>query len=103
METAHLMSSGIMTFDALWVFAPGALLIVETPPVFQSVTLSGGVLAFTWSATPGQSYQVQTTADLASANWTNLGSAITAINATLGASCAIGSASRQFYRILLMP
>ncbi len=81
----------------------GALLIVETPPVFQSVTLSGGVLALTWSATPGQSYQVQTTADLASANWSNLGSAITATNATLGASCAVGSASRQFYRILMAP
>jgi len=28
MDTAHLMHSGTMTFDASWVFAPGALLIV---------------------------------------------------------------------------
>jgi uncharacterized repeat protein (TIGR03803 family) len=80
----------------------GAALVVETPPAFQSVTLSGGVLALTWSATPGQSCQVQTASNLAGV-WTNLGATVTSTNAVLGASFAAGSASRQFYRILLVP
>jgi len=85
------------------VASSGAALIVETPPVFQSVAQTHGVLTFTWSAAAGQSYQVQTTTNLASAIWTNLGGAFTASNSSVSASCNLGSPSQQFYRILLLP
>ena len=81
----------------------GALLVVETPPVFQSVAQAGGTLTLTWSAIPGQTYQVQSTASLAPANWTNFNNTLTASNAALSASWQIGSASQQFYRVVLLP
>jgi uncharacterized repeat protein (TIGR03803 family) len=84
------------------VTSAGAVLTVVGPPVFQSVAQGGGMLAFTWSAAPGQSYQVQSTTNLAANTWTNLGNAITTTNASLTASNALGTASQQFYRVLLL-
>jgi uncharacterized repeat protein (TIGR03803 family) len=81
----------------------GAVLTVETPPVIQSVAQAGGAMVLTWSATPGQSFQVQTSTNLASGIWANLSGAITATNTSVSASCAIESTSQQFYRVLLMP
>ena len=57
------------------VTSDGAALIVETPPVFLSVAQSAGAVAPTWSAVPGQSYQVQSTTNLASTNWVVVSSA----------------------------
>jgi uncharacterized repeat protein (TIGR03803 family) len=86
------------------VTSSGAILTVaESPPVFQSVAQDGGMLVFTWSAAPGQLYQVQSATDLGSTDWINVGSVITATNTSPSASYAIGSASRQFYRVLLLP
>jgi uncharacterized repeat protein (TIGR03803 family) len=81
----------------------GAVLIVETPPVFQSVTQTNGTLTFTWRAMSGRTYQVQSTTNLASTIWTNLGGAFTASNSSLNASYGLGSPFQQFYRILLLP
>jgi hypothetical protein len=58
---------------------------------------------FAWSAAPGISYQVQTTTNLASANWSNVGAAVTATNGSLNASYSIGAVSQQFYRVLVLP
>jgi uncharacterized repeat protein (TIGR03803 family) len=86
------------------VTSAGAVLTVTgEPPVFQSVAQGGGMLAFTWSAAPAQLYQVQSTTNLASADWTNVGGVITAATASASASYPIGSASQQFYRVLLLP
>jgi uncharacterized repeat protein (TIGR03803 family) len=85
------------------VTSSGAVLMVETGPVFQSAAQTNGVLTFTWSAAAGQSYQVQTTTNLASAIWTNLGVAFTASNSSMSASYGLGSPSQQFYRVLLLP
>jgi uncharacterized repeat protein (TIGR03803 family) len=85
------------------VASAGAVLIVETPPVFQSAVQAGGAITLTWSAAAGQSYQVQTTTNLDSTIWTNLGGAFTASNSSLSASYGLGPAPQQFYRILLLP
>jgi uncharacterized repeat protein (TIGR03803 family) len=85
------------------VTSAGAVLTVETPPVIQLAALAGGELTLNWSTTPGQTYQAQSTTNLAAANWVNAGGAITATNSSLSASYAIGSASQQFYRIVLAP
>jgi uncharacterized repeat protein (TIGR03803 family) len=85
------------------VTSSGAALIVQAAPVFQSVAQTNGVLTFTWSAAAGQSYQMQTTTNLASAIWTNVGGAFTASNFSMTASYSLGSPSQQFYRVLLVP
>ena len=61
------------------------------------------MLAFTWSAAPAQLYQVQSTTNLASADWINVGGVITATNTIQSAAYAIESVSLQFYRVLLLP
>jgi uncharacterized repeat protein (TIGR03803 family) len=85
------------------VASSNAVLVVAVPPVIQSVTQAAGAIAFTWSAMPGQSYQVQTTTNLAYANWSNVGGAITATNNSVSASYGIGTVAQQFYRVLLLP
>jgi uncharacterized repeat protein (TIGR03803 family) len=85
------------------VTSSGALLTVQAAPAFQTVTQTDGSVAFTWNATLGQMYQVQSTTNLSSGNWTNFGSAVTAANTTLGASDTIGSNSQKFYRVILLP
>jgi uncharacterized repeat protein (TIGR03803 family) len=85
------------------VASSGALLTVEVPPSFQSAAQTGGTFTFTWSATPGQVYQVQATTNLTSGNWTNLGGAVTAATSTLSASNAISSTGQKFYRVLMLP
>ena len=85
------------------VTSTGAVLTVETAPVIQLAALAGGELTLNWSATPGQTYQAQSTTNLAAANWVNAGGAITATNSSVSASYGVGSASQQFYRIVLAP
>ena len=72
------------------------------PPVIQAVDQSDGSLTLTWSATPGQTYQVQFNADLSQTNWTALGDAILATNSTVTASDAMTN-SQMFYRIVSPP
>jgi uncharacterized repeat protein (TIGR03803 family) len=78
-------------------------LSVPMPPVFQTVSQTNGTITFIWSAVATQIYQVQYNTDLNSTNWNNLGSTITATNATAVASDSIGSDSQRFYRALLLP
>ncbi|MGP8235918.1 MAG: choice-of-anchor tandem repeat GloVer-containing protein [Limisphaerales bacterium] len=85
------------------VASAGAMLVVVSPPLFQSAIQAGGMLTLTWSAAPDYSYQLQSAANLAPAHWVNLGPAITATNSTLSASSAIDSSSQRFYRVLLLP
>ncbi len=85
------------------VASTGAVLVVETPPAFQSAAQTNGTLTLQWSAVPGQTYQVQTSTNLASIGWTNLGGAVAATNFSVSASYSIGSGSQQYYRILLEP
>ncbi len=79
------------------------LTVMGAPPVFQSVALGGGMLSLAWSAVPSLTYQVQSTTNLVSGTWVNTGSVITATDFSVSASYGIGSASQQFYRVLLLP
>jgi hypothetical protein len=74
-----------------------------TPPQVQTVTMSNGTISFSWSALTGLHYQMQYTTDLASANWTNLASAVTAIGATLTATDSVTNNPQRFYRLVLLP
>ena len=78
-------------------------LTVIALPVIQTAQQSGSSLAFTWSAVTNQTYQIQSTASLTPANWTNFGGTITASNSTMTTSEPLNTNSQQFYRIVLLP
>ena len=78
-------------------------LIGLAPPEIQSVSLVNGMVNLTWGATLGQSYQVQTTADLSQNIWVTVGSTITASNSTVMISESVGASSQEFYRLVLAP
>jgi len=88
---------GINLINAL--VSPNSLMA----PTFQSAVQANGMLVLTWISAAGQSYQLQSTANLAPATWTNVGGLLTATNSSLGVSCPIGSAAQQFYRIVTEP
>jgi len=77
--------------------------IIQVAPVIQAAQLAGNSITFTWSTVTNQMYQIQATASLTSANWTNLGGAITASNAITTSSQTIDANSQQFYRVILLP
>jgi uncharacterized repeat protein (TIGR03803 family) len=105
---------GYFGLDDITVYAVGL-----APPQFQTVTLSNGMISFTWSTVAGESYEIQSTTNLSPANWTTLGGAMTTTNPTttvfepIGPIIATNSStvvseptgtnSQQFYRIILQP
>lgn len=50
---------------------------------------------------PGTKYQLQYNTDLSSTNWLNLGSSVTASNATVSAFDSMTN-KQSFYRIMLL-
>ncbi len=81
----------------------GALTVLSpAPPLFQTITQNGDAVVFSWSAAPGEAYQVQSASSLAPANWADWGGLLTATNATLTVTDPL-TASQCFYRVLLVP
>jgi hypothetical protein len=80
-----------------------AFLNVVPLPAFESVTQTTGLVNLTWSATTGLVFQLQYCSDLSSRNWSNLGSTITATNATVNGSDTNGTEVQRFYRLLVTP
>ena len=76
-----------------------ATLTVITPPVFQTVTQTGGTITLTWSATAGQTYQAQYTTNLSQPYWVDL-AILTATNSTATTSDAPNPDTQRFYRII---
>jgi hypothetical protein len=84
----------------------GILTIVPAsgPPVFQSILLQRpNLLTFTWTASAGESYQVQYKTNLTQAGWANLGAPLATTNSAATASDAVGPDQRRFYRVVLLP
>jgi uncharacterized repeat protein (TIGR03803 family) len=101
---ANAATYSVIVSNALGtVTSGGALLVVEEPPDFQTAAQIGGTIAFTWNATPGQAYQLQSTTNLGSAGWTNLGGSVPATNTIMGASDSIGATGQKFYRVIMSP
>jgi streptogramin lyase len=72
-------------------------------PVFQSVTPTNGGIELTWSAAPGQTFQLQYNSDLGSTTWTNLGSPVIATTGTMSATDTPGPDQHRFYRVIVQP
>jgi hypothetical protein len=77
-------------------------LAVVAPPVFRAVTQTDGTITLAWSATAGQTYQVQYTTNLAQSDWTNL-LIVTATNSTATTSDVLSSSAQRFYRAMWLP
>jgi hypothetical protein len=76
---------------------------VSVPPVIQSMVLTNGGIAFTWSATVGRTYQLQYKTGLGQTNWINLGSANAATNTAATGLDPSPADPQRFYRILMLP
>jgi uncharacterized repeat protein (TIGR03803 family) len=73
------------------------------PPVFEAVAQSGGTLTLTWSATPGETYQLQFTTNVGQPAWASFGDPILATNAVMVSVDMIGPDATRFYRAALLP
>jgi hypothetical protein len=88
--------------------SPGAFgldgITVQTVPgpVLTSTAVTGGNIAFSWSAIPNVSYQIQSCTNLATYGWANVGSAIPTTNTVMHVSLPMGNAPKQFYRVALL-
>jgi hypothetical protein len=76
--------------------------IYVTPPVVRAITPSAGAISLAWSATAGQTYQVQFTTNLWNVSWTDL-LIITATNSITTVSDPVSSAPQRFYRAIWVP
>jgi hypothetical protein len=72
-------------------------------PLLTSAAVAGGKIAFSWSAYPNVSYQIQCTTNFNNSGWVNVGGSILATNNLLNVSLPIGNAPGQFYRVILSP
>jgi sugar lactone lactonase YvrE len=73
--------------------------------ILRASGLAGGAFALNWSnltATPPLSYQVQYNSNLASTNWSNLGTLVTGNIPLMNFTDPVGSNVRRFYRVRLV-
>ena len=76
---------------------------VPAPQLTSAATQNGGTISVSWDALAGQTYQFQSTTNLAPANWVNLGDVISGTNGTMTASDVIGFDLQRFYRLVVLP
>jgi len=78
-------------------------IVVALPPVIESVVLSQGSFAMTWSAMQGKTYRVQFKSDLGNATWTELPDDVIASGSIAGKTDASSSSTQRYYRVVLVP
>lgn len=76
--------------------------VLPLKPVLQNVTQTGTAITFGWSALPGYLYQIESTTNLAQANWAPVDNSIIASNYIMTTSETIITNTPQFYRVVLM-
>jgi hypothetical protein len=77
-------------------------ILPPVPSVLQIAALTPNSFTFSWAATPGVAYQVQSNLSLIPGNWFNLGGLIITSNATASMTDSFPCAN-CFYRVLLVP
>jgi len=76
---------------------------VCTRPAFNYSTFKDGQLIFSWSAIPGQAYQVQFTTNLNQIEWQPLSSVITATDSSAEFADRPGRDDQRYYRLVTVP
>ena len=79
-----------------------AILTVLPSIVIQSVTVTNGIAAITWSSYNGQSYQLQSDTDLTTTNWTNVNGVVMATGTNTTTTNAV-TTTHQYYRVHAVP
>jgi len=73
-------------------------------PVLKMLTCTNDTIRLSWSATTGQTFQIEYSSDLLPLSWDPLGDAVTATTATAYSSDFIlPRPSQRFYRLVLLP
>jgi len=72
-------------------------------PTIQGIAQAGNTITLTWSTVQGGLYQVQSTTNLAEANWISLGNPVAAASGSASASDTAGADAQRFYRVVLLP
>jgi hypothetical protein len=80
-----------------------AQMTVVPAPVLQLPVKTTNMIVLTWSAVPGQKYQVQSKTDLTATTWANLGQPVLAAGSTASATNSTGSFSQGYYRVVVVP
>jgi hypothetical protein len=76
-----------------------SVIAVPSPTLF-SPTMADGGMTFSWTTTPGVTYQPQYTSNLLTGTWNNLGSATKATSTTMSYSDE-SQTTQRFYRVLI--
>ena len=77
---------------------------LSRPPLqLQLLSAGAGSMAFTWAASPGLTYQVQSCTNLSSAAWLDWGNSQSTTGSALWATNALGTERQRFYRVRLLP
>lgn len=97
--TVRVTDNGAPAFSATMTFQ----ITVVSPPVFQSITVSGEVLTLTWSAIAGSTYRVQYKLNLHDLTWPDLPGDVTATGASASKLDTIAGGTQRFYRIFVLP
>jgi hypothetical protein len=71
-------------------------------PIIQSITLTNGVTALTWSTVAGHTYRLQYKTNLASTIWNNVTPDIIANNSTASTTDVVGVTTQRFYRVFVV-
>ena len=76
-------------------------------PVLISLPLTletqGANLILSWTAAPGQQYQLEVTDDLAAGVWTQLDNPVAGTGAPLSITNTLTSPGQQFFRLRVLP
>jgi hypothetical protein len=81
------------------MFVSGVRAYVPFALVLLTPSVNGVSFGFNWSAVSGYRYQVQSSTNLGTGNWTNLGNPITATSSTVSVSDTITN-TQLFYRVV---
>jgi hypothetical protein len=84
------VTSSVVTLNVVFFFQSAA----------QTSNQNGDAVTFSWLTTPGVSYQVQYTTNLASTNWIDLGAAVIATNGVTTDFDILGPDPQRFYRVV---
>jgi hypothetical protein len=98
-----LINPELTATNSFTVFATASSEV--TPPVIQSINVSGGSVTIIWSAIAGRSYTLerQDGLDLEGANWNQVSPPVSAGGSTASATDAVANAIQRFYRVVLQP
>jgi len=83
------------------IVGSGISFVQPPAPAIQSLRITNGVAAITWTAVPGGTYRLQFKDSLDSATWHDLADT-PATASTISTTDLVGTAAQRFYRVLLL-